>query len=185
MAYLASQFTDSLAYIYDNDNNFIAKTTVTGHDRDEMYIEITDGLKKIKPKTRLNLLIIHPKGVSELYGTLKSVRQGVYEIAVYGERQRDVRAASRHKLNVPAVISDMVTEIAIETLPVPQHVIVENMSKTGILVKTSFKRFDIGSLLQIELEVNGKSLIIYGEVVREEIYEDQTFGYGCQLVFLE
>jgi hypothetical protein len=46
-------------------------------------------------------------------------------------------------------------------------------------------RFEIGTLLQVELNVHGKNVILYGEVVREESNDDGSFKYGCQLNFLD
>ena len=185
MAYLASHFTNSLVFIYDDDNNFITKTVITGYDRDEMYIEVSKGLEKVKLKTRLNLLIIHSAGASELSGTLKSARQGVYEISIYGERQRDVRSTVRHKLNASAVISDMVTDSGSVALNDPLPVIVEDLSSTGILIRSQEMRFEVGAILQVEFEVHGKSVILYCEVLREQFHGGEIFKYGCKLQFLD
>jgi len=185
MPYLASDFTGFPIFIYDTKNNLITRTTVTGSNRDEMYIEVSEGLKDVKPRTRLQLLIIHSSGASELNGFLKIVRQGIYEISIYGERQREVRASKRRTINASAVISDMISEPQTETLKNPVAVTIENMSTTGILLRSKSKRFVIGALLQVEMNINGKILILYGEVIREQILSDNTYKYGCKLNFLD
>jgi len=185
MSYLASHFTDSLVLIYDNESNLIAKTNVTAHDKGEMYIEVSEGLENVKPGTRLRLLIIHSSGVSELRGILKSVRQGIYEISIYGERVRDARSSARYTLNNPAIISDMVTDSKMEELIVPLKVTIENISSTGILVRSLEVRIKLGALLQIEFNAHGKNGIIYGEVIREQICDDCIYKYGCQLIFID
>jgi len=83
VANLARNFTDAIVFIYDTDNNLITKTVITAHNRGEMYIEVAKGLENIKPKTRLQLMIIHSGGASELNGSLKSIRQGIFEISIY------------------------------------------------------------------------------------------------------
>ena len=185
MAYLGRSFIDSLIYIYDNENKFITKTIVTGHNRDEMYIEVPKGLEDIKPKSRLQLLIIHPEGASELNGSLKSVRQGIYEISIYGEQQRDVRASTRRTLNASAVISDMVTDNDSENLPAPIQITVEDLSTTGILIDTNDRRFELGTFFEIVLELNGKRAILFSEAVREQKSSDDTYKYGCKLYFVD
>jgi hypothetical protein len=185
MARNLNRFTDSLIFIYDNDNNFLAKTTVIKHDRAGMYIEVANGLKNVKPRSRLKLLIVQPDGVNELSGILNSVRQGICEIAIFGLRKRKVRNLSRHTLNASALVSDMVDSSGAEIFFVPHPVIIENLSTTGILIESQSVRFDIGSLLQIEFNIHGKNAIIFGEVVREETHDNDVFKYGCKLVFLD
>ena len=185
MANLASHFTDALVFIYDANYNFIAKTIVIGHDRDEMYIEVKDGLDSVKPRTRLHLRIIHSAGASELKGIFKCARQGIYEISIYGEKQRDVRASTRLRLNASAVISDMITASEIDIPGSHLPVTIENISTTGILIRSNGKRFEMESLLQVEFNLRGKNVIVYGEVVREQAHDAETYKYGCQLKFLD
>ena len=185
MANPASHFTDALIFIYDTNNELIAETVVTKHNRGEMYIEVEKGLEKVKPKTRLQLLILHSGGASELSGVFSIARHGVFEISIFGERPREVRASTRHTLNASAVVSDMVTDVEHKTLSSPIPVTVENLSTTGILVKSKSLRFEIGALLQIELAIRGKNAMIYGEVVREEMLSNGVYRYGCQLHFLD
>jgi hypothetical protein len=189
---MTKHFTDGIVFIYSNDGDLIAKTTVTGHNRDEMYIEVMDGLKDVKPGTRLQLLIVHPSGASEFSATYRTVRQGIYEISIYDERERYVRASVRKQLNASAVISDMDTSgIDKKPLSEPLPVRIENMSTTGILIVSEDTQLDIGALLQIEINVQsprpgttGKTGILYGEIVREEIHGD-LYKYGCKLFFFD
>ena len=185
MANHASHFVDSPVFIYDTGNNLITRTTVTGFGKDELYIEVTGGLEGVKPGTRLQMLIIHPTGASELNGTLKSVRQGIYEISIFGERQRDVRTSARRTINASAIISDMVSETGNVKISEPLQIMIENMSTTGILINTKNQRLEPGSLLQIEFSVHGKLCVLYGEVVREQVQDDKAHRFGCQLYFFE
>jgi len=185
MASLASNFTHAPVFIYDTSNNLLAKTIITGHNRDEMYIEVAKGLENVKLKTRLQLVIIHSGGASELNGSLKSVRQGLYEISIYGERQRDVRTSKRRTLNASAVISDMVTDSETEKLAEPIKIIIENLSTTGILLGTRSVRFQIGTFLQIEFELYEKDVVLFGEVLREQAFDSGVYKYGCKLYFVD
>ena len=185
MAYLASHFLDSPVFIYDANNDLIAKTTVTGYNRDEMYIEVPRGAVDIKLKARLHLLIIHSAGVSELSGILRSVHHGLYEISFYGEQQREGRASNRRALDYTAVISDLQADSASGELQAPIPIMIRNISATGVLVRIENTRLEMGTILQIELSIGGKEAILFGEVIRERIIDDNTFEYGCQLHFLE
>jgi len=185
MAYMTSQFSDAPVFIYDSKNNLITRTTVTGYNRDEMYIEVSAGLENVKLRSRLNLLIFHAGGASELSGFLKCVRQGLYEISIFGERQREVRTSSRRTLNASAVISDMIADSVEGEIDEPLPITIENMSTSGVLIGTQTMKFDIGTLLQIEFKVGRKTAIIFGEVIREQKQGDGAFKYGCRLTFLD
>jgi len=183
MANLASNFIDAVVFIYDKDDNLITKTIITGHNRNEMYIEVARGLENVKLKTRLQLLIIHSGGASEVSGSLKSVRQGLYEISIFGERHRDVRESARRTINASAVISDMVKDSESEKLTAPIPIVIENLSTTGILLRVRDVRLEMGAFLQIEFKLHGKDVILFGEVLREQRYDGVTCKYGCKLYF--
>jgi len=185
MAKSLSHFTDALVVIHDNENNFITQTIVTGHDRSEMYIEIAEGMENVKPGTRLHLLIIHPDGASEFGGTLKCVRQGIYEIPIFGERRRGARGAVRHPLNADAQIKEIVVNSETVSLADPVQVTIENISKTGILFKSPDLRFIVDVVPQIELNVRGRDTLLRAKIVREQQNSDDSYSFGCQLVFLD
>jgi len=185
MAYLAGNFAGAVVFIYDSKNNLVTKTLITDYNRDEMYIEVSSGLEDVRLRSRLHLLILHSGGATELSGFLKSVRQGIYEISIFGERQREVRASARRTLNASAVISDMITDSSEKGIVEPLPVTIENMSTSGILVKTQAVRFEKGTMLQVEFKVGGKTAIIFAEVVREQKQGDDVYKYGCKLTFLE
>ena len=185
MAKSSSHFTDALVVIHDNEHKFITQTIVTGYNRSEMYIEITEGMENVRPGTRLHLLIIHPDGASEFGGTLKCVRQGIYEIPIYGERIRDARGAARLPLNAEALIKEIVVNAATVSLRDPVEVTIENISKTGVLFKSPDLRFIIDVVPRIEFSIHGKETILRAKIVREQQNNDNSYSFGCQLVFLE
>jgi len=183
MANYAGHFVDSPVFIYDTNNNLIARTKITGYGKAEKYIEVAEGLKNVKPGTKLLLLIIHATGASELGGVLKSVRQGIYEISIYGEKEREVRVNARRVLNASAVISDMAYGYETKTPAEPMPVTIVDMSITGILINSRDNRLDIGALLQVEFNVHKKTCILYGEIVREHTGASGAYEYGCKLYF--
>jgi hypothetical protein len=184
MAKSTSHFTDSLIVVYDNENNLITKTIVTGYDRSEMYIEISEGMENVKPGTRLHLLIIHPDGVSEFSGMLKRVRQGICEIPIFGERKRDARGSARHPLRADAQIKEMFINAEKVTLRDPIQVVLENISKTGVLIKSPDIHFIINVILRIEFIIKEKETTLNARIVREQQNNDDTYSFGCQLIFL-
>jgi len=184
MTSITGSFKDAIAVIHDSNNNFIAKTTITAHDKKTMIIEIDDKMENVKTGTRLNLLIIHSSGASDFSGTLRKSGFGTCEISLFGERERKGRSAVRHTLNIPATIKDLMIKDKQESFREPLQVTIENLSTTGTLVRSPLGGFEKGYILQIEFNINGKDAIIYGEVIREQKNKNMTFSYGCKLIFL-
>ena len=185
MASILGNYTDSLVVVYDNNNSLLCQTIVLEHDRNENYIGISEGLEKVKTGTRLHLLIIHSDGASEYSGILKRVRQGIFEVLIFGEHQRDARGKMRHTLNAPAVVKDIVVNAERVTLIEPVPLVVVNISPTGVLISSPELDFIIGVILQIEFNFLGKNTIIYAKTVREQRNGDGIYRYGCQLIFLK
>ena len=183
MAENAERFSDALVFVYSRNDVLIAKTAVLGFNRGKLFIKDTEGLKGVKLGTGLHLLILHASGASEMSGTLRKTHEGVCIISIHDERSRDVRTSVRHTINTSAVISDMVIGDEAETLEAPIPVMIENMSTSGVLLKSQDARLEIGALLQVEFNANGRTGILYGEVVREQKPTDKDYRYGCQLHF--
>lgn len=180
---IAENFADALAFIYNRNDALIAKTSVTGYNRGRLFVREVDGLTAVKPGAGLHILVVHASGASEMSGTLRKTFQGICAISVYDELKRDVRTSVRRTLNTSAIISDMVTDSEVPAIDSPIPVTIENMSTSGVLIVSQDTRLPIGALLQMEFRTNGKTGIIYGEVVREQRPTDETYRYGCQLHF--
>jgi len=178
-------YLGALVFIYDKNNDLVARTAITGHNRKEKTITVSEGLDRIEPKTRLQLLILHPGGASEYKGILKDSVQGKYDILIYDEHLRDLRASVRRRLDASAVISDMMTDSDQQAAKEPLPVIIENMSTTGMLILPQDTRLEIGALLQIELNMGNKTGVLYCEVLREQEHPDGERRYGCKLFFFD
>ena len=185
MPYTMGNFTDSLVVIYDSENNYITKTVITAHNKLGMLIEVAEGLANVRLGTRLNLMIIHADGVSEFGGILKSWHSDIFEIGLFNERSRRKRSATRHTPNISAVIHSMIVGTTQEMLRSPMNVTIENMSTTGVLIRSPLAQLPVGAILQIELKISGRSVVLHGKVLREQENDDTSFGYGCKLMFLK
>jgi len=185
MAGKMGRFDEALAVIYDSNNEFITKTVVTGHDKSTMYISVAHELKEVKTGARLNVLIVHPSGASEFGGILRRARTAISqcEISLFGEKQRYVRASRRHTLNIPAVVNDLIINDQEESFIEPLPITIEDLSSTGIRIKSHVLRFEVGHTLKVEFSLKGRDAIIVGQIRREQVNDDNSFSYGCQLIF--
>jgi len=178
-------FKDAWAIIYDSKNNYLTRTVITEHDKKTMNIEIEDSLDNVKVGARVNLLVIHSGGASEFSGTVWKPSPGACEISLFGGRERKGRTSARHVLNIPASIKDLTVNGGQESFREPLQVTIENLSSSGVLIRSPLGGFESGYVLKIEFSINGSDAIIFGKVLREQKNPDFTFCYGCQLIFLE
>jgi len=178
-------FQDCPVIIYDSDDRYITKAIITEHDKRDMSIEISDALEYIDQGSRLNVLIIQSGVAVEFSGRPRRVRSGRREIALFNERQRRPRAYTRHKINAPAVINSFITPAGQQPFSPPLEIIVENISSTGVLIKAPHGYFGLNSLLEIDVNIQGKDVILFVKVVREQGNADDTVSFGCKFIFLK
>jgi len=180
-----SNFADALVIINDANNKYITRKIITKHNVGKKSIEFRKGEEDIRPGARLNLLIVHSEGASVFSGRMDIVHRGLCEVALFGERPRGARSSERHPLNNDAAITAFIVNSKQESLPSPLGVTIENLSTTGVLIRTLAESLPPGVVLQIALSINGKNTVLYGKVVRGQRNDDSTYSFGCQLIFLK
>ena len=183
MLHITRHCMDCPIYIYDNDRNLIAETVVTGYGRDEMYLEVMEGLQDIPIGTRLRLLVIHANSVSEFSGKLSGLRQGIFEISIHGQQKRDSRGSPRFKFNIPALINNFVVDSEVVKLNSPIRVTIQNISSTGLMIESKELPLVAGTVLNVEFKLHGRDTIILCKVIREPAKGFNPDSFGCQIVF--
>ena len=189
MAGTAVNFKDCPVFIHDEEGNYIAKAIISAYFKPEMRIVISGGhedpenFDDIKIGTRVNILIIHPDSTYEFGGVTRTNNGSSCEITLFRERERTGRASSRHSLDTPAFINRMIVDSAQEQFSEPVTVIIENISATGVLVRSPLMRFKKGTALEFEVNINGKDVLLDARVVREQTNDDGSDSYGCQFIF--
>ena len=185
MIHAPRQCMDCPIIIFDEQKNLITETIVTGYGKDEMYIEVSEGLENISIGSRLWLLVIHADSVSEFSGKLTSLRQGIYEISVHGQRKRDSRGSPRFSIDIPAVINNLIIDSEVVNLTNPINVTIKNISSTGLMIESKSLPLHKGVSLNIEFKLHDKNTITLCKVVREPKTGSTPNHFGCQLIFPE
>ena len=189
MAGSAANFKNYPVFIHDEDGNYIAKAIISAYFKPEMRIVISRGpedpenFDDIKIGARVNILIIHPDSTYEFSGVTRSNNGTSCEITLFRERERTGRASPRHTLNIPAFVGRMIVDSSQEQFSEPVTVIIENISATGVLVRSPLMRFKKGTALEFEVNINGKDVLLDARVVREQTNDDGSDSYGCQFIF--
>lgn len=167
--------------IYDENGEYITKTIIMAFNRSTMTISISGEIEGIERGVRLIIMIIHPNGVSEYHGI---ARELIYtrEISLYKGHHRGGRAESRYLINTPAVVKKIFVSHIQNILPVPHNVCIIDISKSGVLVNSPSKRFYVGTILEISINIGGKDTLVYAKIIREVDKQDNTFDYGCNFI---
>ena len=185
MLHITRQCMDCPVLIFDMDRKLIAETVVTGYGKEEMYIEVMEGLANVAIGTRFRLLVMQPESVSEFTGKLNSKRQGIYEISIYGQKRRDSRGSPRFTFNIPAIIGTFVVDAKPVKLRQPINVTILNLSSTGLMLESVELPLQTGVSLNVEFKLHGRDSTILCKVVREPTQGSTPNSFGCQLVFLK
>ena len=183
MVHVPRQCMDCPIIIYDQDKKFIAETVVTGYGKDEMYIEVSEGLGNTATGTLLRLLVIHPDGVSEFAGKLVSKRQGIFEISIHGQRWRDARSSKRFSFHIPATISTFIVDSEVVRLTTPLNVTILNISSTGLMLESKDLPLAEGISLNLEFKLRSRNTVMLCRVIREPSEGSPPDQFGCKIIF--
>ena len=178
-------YTNCPVIIYDINNEHIADSFITEHDKRSGTILIASLLNNLEQGAKVNIIIVHAGGVASYNGSLRKARGEEHEIALYNEKHRQARGSHRHKLNTPGTINNIITKDGKQQLNPPLQVIVVNISTTGTLVKAVPGYFKLGAIIEIHLTIHGKEAILLATVVRETKNADSTINYGCKFMHID
>jgi hypothetical protein len=174
----AKSYKGCPVFIYCPEDNFIAEATVLEHDINWNVIVISESLKD-HSASRFEIIILHPGGVSEYKGTPRTLH-GFREIALFKHHQRKGRSSDRHAIYEPAEI----TVVSADKKPISpaRLLLVENISTTGVLIKSPEDYFNVKSILELKITISGKEVILYAEIVRIK-ENNNNYDVGCQFIF--
>ncbi|MDR0469846.1 MAG: PilZ domain-containing protein [Peptococcaceae bacterium] len=181
----ASTFIDCPVIIYDDNDNYLDRSYITEHDKNSMYIEIYGKLDTVNEGSRIKLLIVHSGGASEFGGVARRVTNNRRLISLHNEHSRNARNSVRHTINSPASVTSLAHGSERKIYDDPPKVVVENISATGVLLKSYSKHYRVGSIMDIDLAIDGKTVRLTCKIIREMLNADDTFGFGCKFIFTQ
>lgn len=170
------------AVIYDENGNYITKTFLRGFRKTDLSISIRKDTPGVARGTRLVIMIMHSNETSEYNGIARGIIYDMREISLFKRQHAKGRGDARFAVDAPAVVKTVIVNANKITLPIPQNVRVVNISKSGILLSSVINFFEVGVILEISMNFNGKDTLLIAQVKREMHNEDGSFSYGCKLI---
>jgi len=174
--------TNCPVIVYDDKNTLIAKSIISEHYISDMIIRISNELREVQEGDRINLMVIHPASAITYSGTARRIRASMREVTLFNERQREARASLRHNLDSPA-IAKILKDGTPQSAENPVPVVVANISTTGAFIKSPVGSFEMGSKVEIDINIQDRRVLLYGTILRAVRNSDGSRSYGCKFFF--
>lgn len=165
----------------------LADTLLKSWDKERNTIRIESGemihknMKNVEGDTRVSVLMMFSGELIEFNGILRDrVVANTREIALSRRRERENRKATRYNIDVDGIVEGMVFYKQRIGLRKPIWVRTENISKTGLLIRTLSRSFEVGDVFTLLLELQGQKIRNTYEIVRKQnsgIWQEE---YGCK-----
>jgi len=175
-----SYYTGSAVFLYDaKTNGLMARSTVIGHNKGDMSVEI-DELLPFRSGTAVTVLILTSPVPRSYQGRL-IVRGSKTSVALHHGKEKEGRKSPRHPVNLPATIVQRVYSQRGDGNPDPIPVSIVNISTTGIRIRTPLETLSAGDIFQIRLMIGNKAQVMTAEAVFAQ--DNRTDSeYGCQFL---
>lgn len=163
---------DTLIKSWDKNRNIIRLDSI---DINHSY------LKDIEGDVRVTVLIMLDGKLMEYNGVLRGYRMtSGCEVALSQFREREYRNAIRYNIDVDGIVEGMTFYNQKILLKKPIWVRVENISKTGLLIHTFSRSFEVGDIFSLLLEIQGTQIRNNYEIVRKQEQGLWLEKYGCK-----
>jgi hypothetical protein len=187
MAIFGRDFSGCAVQVYDMHENLIESATITFHDTKRMEIELSAPVRQGEPDTYRSIqnsetykVLILSKPIPCEYEGIARVG-GLYlrVLALYHGKEKENRKDTRYKVNMPAVIRNLIYHDRAYTLHTPLHIQLINISKSGMRLSAAPNTLSLDDCLEIEIEIGGKQEQLLARVVNVFEQAGKDTQYGC------
>lgn len=170
-----------LIYTEKNEKK-IGETVVKRHDKERNIIELENELPLLKEHEKVSLIILEKYTVLECKGTVrKRGGQDHRDIALYQEQIKDKREETRYPTSLKGKAENLI--IGGKRVPLSEtlDILILDISKDGILIRTKINTFNVGTAFQIKMDINGKETVLNAQVKRIDLVDGSMAQFGCKL----
>ena len=184
MSALGSDFTDNTIFIYDTSGIHLKDTSVTSHDRRTQHIQVGAMPAELKINDNCKLLIMSSPAPCEFLGKVKREGGNLY-IAMFQGQEKESRGATRYPVTTPAMIDSFIVDNQEHPLQNPIHVVLINISTTGVRFRAPYYSFEEGDVFRMHLVISNNKRRITAEVNNYVDEELKHSDYGCRFLMIE
>lgn len=161
----------------------IADTQIVECDSKRNIIRVPAASVSVKEELRVDVLVFAQTGLQEFNGVLRgSSMLDSVEVALSRGREKENRGSKRFPVHVEGVVEGICYRGQVVKLNRPIWLQTRNISRNGVLFRSYPGCFEIGSQLQLVLELRGNKFRSLYEVVRRQNGNEQFEEYGCRII---
>lgn len=181
MAVPGADYTGCSILIYDTEGNHLGNTVVTDHDKATLRIEVQSVPAALAPGAGCRLLILMAPTPYEYHGRV--VKEGTKTtIAMYKGKEKENRGAARYRVDLKALIENLVCDGHAYPLHTPLEVIIVNISRSGVRFRTPYFAMMDGDRFQMRIEISGNEKLLIADVTNHTDRGTDASEYGCRFL---
>lgn len=185
---ISGNYNGCRIFIQDEDGNNVASTTVIEHNKAYMTILVRGILNNVRSDVFVTVLIMSNNGIHEYRGKLRKMltASSATEIALFqGQLKKESRISKRYVVNTKAVVKSLIINRNHVPLLNPLDISIENLSSSGVLIRTQPNCFNVNSIIELKLNIGNSPTTLYGKVVRLQAVDTHNTEYGCKLISVD
>lgn len=164
----------------------IADTKITGTDSEKKLLRISANSIAIRENRKIVALVFARDGLQEYTGTLrKTVIANEMEVALGTGKAAEKRRFGRYPYQLEGKIEELIYGTQRIRLRRPISMMTQNISASGLLMRTYSDCFEIGDRIRITLQLKDTELKNDYEVVRIEPLGKWEESYGLRQIASE
>ena len=181
MSALNSDFTGCSVFFYDDAGNNLGNTTVIDYNKKALRIEVPYTPPSLTVGSSCKLLILSSPSPCEYQGRV--AKEGAKKIiALFFGHEKENRRSVRYKVNIPALIENMIYDNRAYPLHTPLEIELVNISQSGMRFRAPFTALSDDDRFQIRLRINKSEKLLIADVVYHIDKGTETSEYGCRFL---
>lgn len=178
---LSSDYTGCPALIYDLDGNHLGNTIVTYYEKAALRIEIREIPSTLSPGAACRVLILASPSPCEYQGRV--IKEGQrFQIAMYMGQVKENRGTARYKINIAAMIENLIYDGRAYPLYSRLKVTILNISKSGVRLSGPKHSLMDGDRFQMRMNISGNDKLLIADVVNRIDLAGDASEYGCRFL---
>lgn len=176
---LTNDYTKSQVFIYDMEGNHLVNTIVISHDKVDKQIQVANMPSSLKVNDECRLFILTSPTPCEYVGKVRKFA-GITSFAMFQGVVKENRAATRYKVNTPAVLNAYVHEGKVYPVLKPINVTLINISTSGVRFRAPYYTLNEGDFFRINMVVSGSNKSLIAETINHLDHNQCEYSdYGC------
>jgi hypothetical protein len=167
--------------LYDEEGATLSSATVVSHNIIEKRIQLDEISDVLRVGDMCRLLILTEPSPREYFGRIRFDFGDSY-IALFRGKEKELRGATRYKVNFAANIEKLIYNGKEYDLYEPVEVRLINISTSGMRFCARLNTINIDDRFKATISFDDNVKTLYAQVVNKREIEDSREEYGCRFL---